>query len=136
MSKQVGAKTMSPAQVAELQRIQASIPRSWMGNLAVETQGYAVIREVAERAVADPEVSEEVRLKAQTLLDSGFLDKTTQEVEPIAAELVDAYTAKEILKSVIAKRLPKPPHAPTFREAMARFTTAKAAYDARYKEEA
>lgn len=121
---------------AELSRIQSSIPRSWQGNLMTEKLGFEAVREVMTRAVDDPEVPDAMKAKARTLLDSGFLDKTETVVEPVASELVDAYIAKEMLKSSIAKRLPKMPNAPKFADAMARFRNAKDAYDARYKEEA
>ena len=125
---------LTEAQRATLQKIQKSVPDEWYGRLIVERQSFATVREVARLAVDDPEVSDEVKDKARMLLDSGLLDKTERDAEPVVAELVDAYIAKEILKAVIAKRLPKPPHAPNFKEAYARYQTAKANYDDHFKE--
>jgi len=87
--------------------IQKSIPKEWTDRV-VERQDIApVSKEIMERAIQDPEVDEETKKEFQLVLDSGFFDNKVDVEQEIVSDLINAYVEKEVIKAVIAKKLPK-----------------------------
>ena len=82
-----------------------------------------------ERAVKDPDVSDEDKKQYQAVLDSGFFDKEIDEEQTDVAQLIDAYVEKEILKAVAIGKLPKLKRKRSFDMAVKRFNKLKTLYD-------
>ncbi len=100
-------ETLNPAITKVLKRIQDSIPPAWLENLVEKVPVAPNMRAVMERAVKDPDVSEELKKKAQIMLDSGLLDKVVEKLNPYYEKLISDYIDKEIEASVRRGELPK-----------------------------
>ena len=88
-------------------RIQNSIPKMWIENVTHKEQLAPTIKEVIERALLDPEVSEEVKARCLMIKNSGDLDKERDVENPKYAKLIDSYIDREIKKAVKRGELPK-----------------------------
>lgn len=108
---------LTEEQTKVLNDIQASIPKEWTDNIIKVEKVAPVTKEILERAIKDPEVSEEDKKEYQIVLDSGYLDMKMENQQTEVLELIDAYVEKEILKAVAAKKLPKPKRKHNFKEA-------------------
>ncbi len=105
--KKFTLEAMNPAHAKVLKRIQDSIPESWMSSLVDKVPVAPGTKEACEKAVKDPDVSEEVKKKAQILLDSGYLDKMMEVVNPYFERLINNFIDKEIGLAVKRGELPK-----------------------------
>jgi hypothetical protein len=98
---------LSPEQLKVLARIQNSIPKEWIDNASTIKPMSPTLVEMIERALVDPEVSEETKAKCLTIKNSGYLEKTISVDNPKFTKLIDDYVMREIKKSVKRGELPK-----------------------------
>ncbi len=105
--KKFTLESMNPAHAKVLKRIQDSIPVSWMENLVERVPAAPGMKEACEKAVKDKKQPEEVRRKAQLLLDSGYLDKTLEVVNKYFERLINNFIDKEIGLAVKRGELPQ-----------------------------
>lgn len=125
---------LNPEHQQVLIDIQKSIPMEWTKAVTKRVPIAPVSKEIMERAVKDPDVSEEDKKQYQAVLDSGFFDKVIDEEQQDMAALIDAYVEKEILKAVAIGRLPKLKKKRSFDMAFRRFNKLKALYDNKKEE--
>lgn len=90
-----------------IKRIQDSIPKEWQEKLVKKVPQSPTMKLVCERAIKDPNVGEELKKKAQTLLDSGLLDTMVEVVDKRYEKYIDNYVQKEIESAVKRGELPK-----------------------------
>lgn len=98
---------LTTGQLKVIARIQNSIPKQWLDNVTVTKQKYSTTNEIIDKALADPDVSEEVKAQCRMVRDSGFLDKEVTTDVPKYAKLIEAYVLREIKKAVKRGELPK-----------------------------
>jgi len=91
---------------AELRRIQASIPKLLLQQATGEQEFTPTIRMVVDKALEDPNISEEKKQALQVLKDSGdFTRKKVKENTKITKQ-IDQFVEREIKKSIKAGKLP------------------------------
>ena len=90
-----------------LKRIQDSIPTEWLNKLVKKVPVAPTIKMAYERAVKDPDVSDELKRKAQIILDGGYLDRETQVVDKRYENYINKFIDKEIELAVRRGELPK-----------------------------
>lgn len=90
-----------------LKRIQDSVPKEWLAKLVVKKPVAPTIRMAYERALNDPDVSDELKNKARILLDSGYLDKEVEVVDKRYETYINKFIDKEIEAAVKRGELPK-----------------------------
>lgn len=120
---------MNPKHREVLINIQKSVPVEWTMAVTKRVPIAPVAKEIMERAVKDPDVSDEDKKQYQAVLDSGFFDKEIDEEQTDVAQLIDAYVEKEILKAVAIGKLPKLKRKRSFDMAVKRFNKLKTLYD-------
>lgn len=98
---------LTPEQLKVIARIQNSIPKMWLDNITHKEKPGGVALEIIEKALVDPEVSEEVKQKCRLMKDSGYLDKEIDVENPQYTKLIDEYVEREIKKAVKRGELPK-----------------------------
>jgi hypothetical protein len=112
---------LSPEHKQVLLDIQKSVPIEWTRSVSKREKIAPVSKEIMERAILDPEVSDETKKEFQMVLDSGYFDQEIDvEVENVA-NLIDSYIEKEILKAVLSKKLPKMKKKRSFEASLKRF---------------
>lgn len=90
-----------------LNNITASVPEDLRNNLMKKTYTMPVMREIALQAMKDDEVDESLKSRLTNLLNAGYLDEETEEVDTDVARQIDEYIESEILKAIEEKKLPK-----------------------------
>lgn len=98
---------LKPEYVKILRRIQDSVPKEWIAKLTRKVPVAPTIKKAYERAVKDPEVNDELKRKAQLILDSGYLDKEVEVIDKRVENQINKYIDKEIEAAVIKGELPK-----------------------------
>lgn len=109
--------------------IQKSIPQEWTDRVSKREDIAPATKEILEKSLTDDEVDENFKKQAKIILDGGFLDKQIDVEVPLVAELIEAYTEKEILKAVIAKKLPPLKKKQDFTKVYKRYQDLKQKYD-------
>ena len=126
-------ENLTEQQKKVLKDIQNSIPSEWINKSTHRVLLAPATKEILERALLDDEVEQSFKDEAKIILDSGVLDKEIdEEVEEVTA-LIDAYVEKEILKAVIAKKLPPLKKKRSFEHAFRKFNQLKANYERNQK---
>lgn len=97
---------MKKKHLAELERINKSIPTALTSQLIRKEQQFLTIKEIATRAQTDDNVSQEDKDKFKAMLDSGYLDREIEVVDASIEQQISDYLDKEIEKAVKLKRLP------------------------------
>lgn len=108
---------LTEEQTKVLNDIQKSIPKEWTDNTIKVEKVAPVTKEILERALEDPDVSEKDKEEYRLVLNSGYLDMEIEKEQEDIKELIDAFVEKEILKAVAAKKLPKPKKKRDFKQA-------------------
>lgn len=88
-----------------LKQIQASIPQKLLDNIFIKKPVTPTIKQVAELALNE-NISEKKKQQIKDLLESGDLDRTTLEEDPITVKKIDAFVQRKIAQAVKEKRLP------------------------------
>lgn len=94
--------------IKELRRISMSIPKELLDNLMKEQLVAPTVVEVVEKALVDPNVSEEKKLQLQHLKDSGYLNKKEMVVDQEVEKKIDEYVDKEVERAIKLGRIPDP----------------------------
>lgn len=90
-----------------LKRIQASIPTEWLEKLVEKKPIAPTMKFAFEKALNDPNVSEELKKKAQTMLDSGYLDKEVDVINKRYETYIGKFIDNEIELATKRGELPK-----------------------------
>lgn len=90
----------------ELKRIQDSIPPLIKEFTLIEKLKTPAMKLVFEKAIEDPNISDEKKEKIKHMLDTGMFDKKQIYENKEVAKQRDEYVSREIKKSVKAGRLP------------------------------
>jgi hypothetical protein len=90
-----------------LQRIQDSVPPELLAQITKRERIAQPVEEIIEKALVDPEVSDEVKTKFTMIRDSGYLDKEIEVENKEVAMKIDAYVEEEIKKAIARGELPK-----------------------------
>lgn len=98
---------LTDKQKAVLKRIQDSIPKEWLCNATTEQETYPALKEIIDKALADPETSKELRDKCLMIKNSGHLDRKSTIENPKFTKLIDQYVQREIKKAIKRGELPK-----------------------------
>jgi hypothetical protein len=98
---------LTPDQLKVIARIQNSIPKIWTDNVTHKVKTNETIKEVIEKALVDPDVSEETKAKCLSIKNSGELDKEMDVEDPKITKLIDEYVDREIKKAIKRGELPK-----------------------------
>lgn len=112
--------------------IQKSIPKEWLDKAHKKEPIAPVTKEIMERALNDPDVDEETKTEFKLVLDSGYFDKEVEVEQEVVTNLINAFIEKEMIKAVIAKKLPKPKQKVSFEEVYKKYNEAKEIYDREY----
>lgn len=123
---------MNPEHKQVLIDIQRSVPTEWLSRVSIREDIAPATKEIMERALLDDEVDEETKNEFRLVLKSGFLNMKVDNQQDDVAELIDAYTEKEMLKAIAQGKLPKPKKKRSFDEAYKRFINLKEKYEAKY----
>ncbi len=99
---------MKKKHLQEIERINKSIPQHLLDALIEKKPAFPTIKEIATRAIDDPNVSEEDKRKFRTMLASGYLDKTIEIANASIEQQIDAYLEEEFAKARKLGRLPPP----------------------------
>lgn len=126
---------LSPEHKQVLIDIQKSVPKEWTDAVVKRVDIAPISKEIMERAVKDPDVSDEDKKQYQAVLDSGFFNKKIDEEQFEVAQLIDAYIEKEMLKAVIAGKLPKMKRKRSFEASFKRFNKLKEQYESKKNKE-
>ena len=103
----IKVEKIKPEVTKVLKRIQDSVPQEWLDKLNKRVPIAPTIKYAFERAVKDPNVSEELKRKAQIMLDSGYLDKEVDKIDKRYEGYISRYIDKEIEKAVARGEIPK-----------------------------
>jgi hypothetical protein len=90
----------------ELHRITKSVPEALRLNTFKEVEKTPSMKLVFEKALEDPNISDDKKEKIKHLLESGTLSKTKITENAKIAKMRDDWVNREIRKSVLAGRLP------------------------------
>jgi hypothetical protein len=100
-------ETTAPEYSKVLKRIQDSIPKEWLNKLVKKVPQAPTIKMAYERALKDPDVSDEIKRKAQMILDGGYLDKEIEVIDKKWETHINKFIDAEIEASVKRGELPK-----------------------------
>lgn len=100
---------MKKKHFAELQRISASIPQELLNALIKPEKQFATVAKVLQQGLLEPDekVPPKEKQRFQEILDSGYLDKIVDVVDPTVEDAIDKWMGFEIEKAVKDGRLPK-----------------------------
>lgn len=90
----------------EMSRIMASRPELLVQKVVTKKSLTPTMKMVFEKALEDPNISEEKKQQVRNLLESGQLDKEVTTEDRKIAKMLDDYVIREMKKSVKAGRLP------------------------------
>lgn len=90
----------------ELKRINDSVPELLKANTLIEVAKTPDMQFVFEKALEDPDLSEEKKRKIKNMLDTGMFNKKKITENHQVAKQRDDYVSREIKKSVKEGRLP------------------------------
>ena len=90
----------------EMNRIMASRPQMLVKSVVTEKKITPTMKMVFEKALEDPNISEEKKEQVRNLLESGKLDQVRTKEDQRIAKMLDDYVIREMKKSVKAGRLP------------------------------
>ena len=122
-------ETLNPEHKLVLMNIQKSVPLEWLSKVTKREHVAPTIKEVMEKALVDPDVSEETKAECRMVLGSALMNQQIDVEQLDVAELVDAYVELEMIKAVILKRLPPMKKKRSYEVALKRFNKLKAKYD-------
>jgi len=97
---------LSKEHLKVLARIQNSIPKEWTNNATHKEKATSVIEEVIEKALVDPEVSDEIKAKCLMIKNSGQLYKEIEVDNPKITKLIEQFIDREIAKAIKRGELP------------------------------
>lgn len=120
---------LSVGQKKILRGIQESIPKEWTDTVTRRENIAPTTKIILEKALEDDEVDEDFKRKARLMLDSGMFNQQIDVENKLVAELIDAYVEKEIIKNVIAKKLPPLKKKISFDVAYTRYKQLKNQYE-------
>lgn len=123
---------LTPEQKQVIIDIQKSIPTEWLKAVTRREKIAPTSKLIMEKALLDPDVSEELKKEFKAVLGSGYFEKEIDVEVPEVAQLIDAYVEKEMIKAVIAKKLPKPKKRKSFETIYKRFNLLLSEYE-KYK---
>ena len=107
IKQNIEKEKIKPEVYKVLKRIQDSIPPEWLKNLVKTVPQSPTIKKAYEMAVKDPNVSEELKRKAQVILDTGMLDKEVEVVQKKYETLINNFIEKELEAAVKRGEIPK-----------------------------
>lgn len=90
----------------ELKRISNSVPQMIKDNTLIEKLKTPEMKLVFEKALEEPNISQEKKDRIKHMLDTGMFDKKVITENTKIAKMRDDYVGREIKKSVKAGRLP------------------------------
>lgn len=122
-------ETLNPEHKQILLNIQKSVPIEWLSKVTKREHIAPTIKEVMEKALIDPEVSEETKEECRMVLNSALMNQQVDSEVESVAELINAYVEKEIIKAVMLKKLPQFKKKKSFEAAIKRFNKLKEKYD-------
>ena len=122
-------ETLNPEHKQILLNIQKSVPTEWLSKVTKREHIAPTVKEVMEKAINDPDVSEETKEECRMVLNSALMQQQVDSEVSEVAELIDAYIEKEIIKAVILKKLPPLKKKKSFEVANKRFNKLKEKYD-------
>ena len=122
-------ETLNPEHKQILLNIQKSVPSEWLSKVTKREHIAPTVKEVMEKAINDPDVSEETKEECRMVLNSALMQQQVDSEVSEVAELIDAYIEKEIIKAVILKKLPALKKKKSFEVANKRFNKLKEKYD-------
>lgn len=99
---------MKKKHILEIERINKSIPKELLDALMLKKQMFSATKEIATRAIDDPDVSERDKKKFKALLASGYLDKEMEVVNVDVEKQISEYLDGEFTKARKLGRLPPP----------------------------
>lgn len=107
---------MKKKHLLEIQRINASIPKDLLDRLMVKKPMFEAMKEIATRAIDDPNVDEETKKKCRILLKTGFLDTHMEVADPLVEKEISEYLDGEFAKARTLGRLPPPQRWPILKK--------------------
>lgn len=122
-------ETLNPEHKQVLLDIQKSVPTEWLSKVTKREHIAPTVIEVMQKAISDPDVSEETKAECRMVLNSALMQQQVDSEVSEVAELIDAYIEKEIIKAVILKKLPPLKKKKSFEIANKRFNKLKEKYD-------
>lgn len=120
---------LNPEHKQILLNIQKSVPSEWLAKVTKREHIAPTVKEVMEKALIDPDVSEETKAECRMVLNSALMKQEVDTEQSDIAELIDAYIEKEIIKAVILKKLPPLKKRKNFEVANKRFNKLKEKYE-------
>lgn len=90
-----------------LQDITNEVPKEWRANIMKKVEKYGFIKDMMEKAIADPDFPEAKKNYYTNLLKSGQMDVEQEEVDEEIQAKIDGFIDKRILEEVEKKNLPK-----------------------------
>jgi hypothetical protein len=124
-------ETLAPEHKQVLLNIQKSIPSEWLSKVTKREHLAPTVREVMEKALVDPDVSEETKAECRMVLDSALMKLEIDNEQLDMTELIDSYVELEVIKAVMCKRLPPTKKRKSYEVALKRFNKLKEKYDKR-----
>lgn len=99
---------LTEKQRAVLTRIQNSIPEELLKKVTYKERPADVIYEIIDKAMEDPEVSQEVKDKFYLIKLSGILEREIEVEDKDVTSEIDKFVDSEIEKAIKRGELPKP----------------------------
>lgn len=90
----------------ELSRIQQSIPKALLENVASETHLTPTIKDVVDKAIEDPDFPAHKKEQLIKLKEAGYFNKTVVRQNDKIAKMIDDFVVRETKKAVKEGRLP------------------------------
>ncbi len=103
---------MKKAHQKEIERISKSIPKEMTDRLMKKEMKYPTLKEIATRALTDPNVSDIDKARYKAILLSGDLDVMIEVVDPKVEKEINDYLDGEFKKARKLGRLPPPQKTP------------------------
>jgi len=100
---------LTDSEKKELMRIQASIPKTYLGKLMIKAKDTKEVKafiNTLKKAIKDESNTPEQRKKAQIILDSGILESDKEVADERIEKKIDAFINKQFERSIRLKRLP------------------------------
>jgi len=94
-------------QLSVIARIQNSMPKEWLNNITHKEKATPVVDEIIDKALADPDVSQETKDNFKLLKDSGYLNREKDVENTKYTKLIDDYVDRELKKAIARGELPK-----------------------------